>query len=142
MSMNSPIKITEENVSLPLKEGSYYIDILGGWKIELNYFSISLIDSKTKHELETNRIGIRVQSYKFGNKSKRIYKFKVDKAGEYRLIFRNIDSLKVKESNLFISSLFMKHKDVEELMIYIYIYKEYTGPALSFLANKYRKFKK
>ena len=117
-----PINIHTKNEVLNLKEGSYYVNILGGWLIFSNGFSIKLLSELTKNQIEIKRAKWPVQDFEFGKRSKRYYEFVIKKNGNYILEFVNPTMLKVKRSNVAVFppfSFFNKEQPNNDLSITI-----------------------
>jgi hypothetical protein len=122
MSPIRPINIHTKNEVLNLAEGSYYVNILGGWSIFSNGFSIKLLSEITKDQVDIKRAKWPVQDFDFGKRSKRYYEFVIKKKGNYILEFVNPTKLKVRGSNVAIFppfSFFNKEKPNNELSITI-----------------------
>lgn len=96
------------------------MNILGGWLVALNGFSIKLLSQQTNDTIEVKRAKWPVQDIEFGKRSKRCYEFVIKKNGKYILEFVNPKMLKVKRSNVAIFppfSFFNKEQPNTDLSI-------------------------
>lgn len=118
--MEKPISIHKIGEKVSLKKGNYRIDILGGWGVKIGEFSISIKNIISKEIIECKKAFWPVQSFKFGKRAKRILTFTIYQEGEYEILFRNPESIKVKSSNLFIASLFPEIWPNEKIEIHLY----------------------
>lgn len=118
---DSVIGFNDINNQIDLGIGVFKIDIVGGWKIELNDFYLTLENLKSKEIITPNKIPFwRIQSYIRGKRAKRVFTFQNTKHATYKVNFYNVDSLKVKKSNLIISSLFSSYLSNKDLSLHIY----------------------
>lgn len=96
-----PIQINiHTNTEIFLKEGKYHINIVGGWKIEFNGFSIELEHLDRPLVVIANRSFWPVQFFWRGRRAKRIFTFEIKEKGNYGLRFINSINLEVRHSNL------------------------------------------
>ncbi|MFT6112314.1 MAG: hypothetical protein ACJAXV_001102 [Bacteroidia bacterium] len=93
------VNIHTEKVAT-LKEGKYHINIVGGWGITLNGFSMELENLASFTITIPRRSFWPVQSFWKGSRAKRVFSFEITESGEYRLTFKNSDKLEVRHSNL------------------------------------------
>lgn len=98
--MSRLININSQNEEINLEAGTYRIFLLGGFGISLNNFSISLINIKSKEIIESKKAFWRVQTYVNGKRAKKINIININNSGQYKIVFNNPKSLKVKKSNL------------------------------------------
>lgn len=117
--MTTAISIHRSGEHVNLKSGKYSVYIPGGWRVELGNFSISLKHNETQETINSERPFWRVQSLISKKRAKRIFVIDIPKSGEYVLEFQNPESINVRHSNLFISSLFEEPIPNENLEIYI-----------------------
>jgi len=118
--MKKPININSIGEQIDLKAGKYRIDILGGWGVKLGEFSVLIKDIDTQEMIKCKRTFLPVQSFAFGKRAKRIFVISVPKSARYEVVFKNQESLKVKHSNLPISSLRTNPLSNEGLEIYFH----------------------
>jgi len=118
--MKKTININSIGEQIDLEVGKYRIDILGGWGVKLGEFSISIKDIETQDVIKCERTFLPIQSFVFGKRAKRIFIIDVPKSARYEVMFENSKSIKVKRSNLPISSMFTNPLSNEELEIYFY----------------------
>lgn len=104
--METIINIDNNNTQIELKAKEYNVSILGGWGVSLGNFSISFRHIKTGEKIECKRTLMPIQTFNGGIRTKRIFSVTIDNAGTYAVEFKNQQTLKVKESNLLIKSLF------------------------------------
>jgi hypothetical protein len=89
-----------------LEAGEYIVSVLGGFGVEINSFEIELLEPRQEVVLRCHKLRWKYQHYYEGRRAKRLYKFNVSDAGNYKLRFIHADTLEVRRSNLPISSLF------------------------------------
>jgi len=98
--MSKIININSKNEEINLGVGTYKIFLIGGFGITLNNFSISLINEKTNEKIESNKAFWPVQTYINGRRAKNILTININNSGQYKIVFNNPESIKVKKSNL------------------------------------------
>ncbi len=98
--MSKIININSQNEEINLEAGTYKIFLLGGFGITLNNFSISLINNKTNEKIESKKAFWPVQTYVNGKRAKKILTLNINNSGQYKIVFNNPQSIKVKKSNL------------------------------------------
>ncbi len=118
--MKRLININSIGEQIDLKAGKYRIDILGGWGVKLGDFFILIKNIETQDVIKCKRTFLPVQSFVFRKRAKRIFIINVPKSARYEVVFKNQESLKVKRSNLPISSMFANPLPNKELEIYFY----------------------
>jgi len=114
--MTSPINIHDSGKKIYLLYGIYNIRVLGGWNVKVGNFSISLRNIKNGRIIESRRTNMRVQSYAFRQRAKRILIIDITEEGEYIIEFKNSTNLKVKKSNLILQYLWdspIPNKNIE-----------------------------
>jgi len=104
--LNRPININSKGEEINLSVKEYRIYLLGGWGVDFGMFSITFKDKKTGETIKCQRATYPVQAFSNRKKAKRIFKVNIPKQSNYEVIFTHPSSLKVRKSNLFISSLF------------------------------------
>ncbi len=120
MSIAKPININSKGEQLDLTPGKYQIDILGGWGIRLGNFSVSFKHNDTQQVIHCERSLLPVQSFILNTRARRVFILKVEEAGRYTIEFANVETLKVRPSNLFFRSLFEEPIHNEKIQIYIH----------------------
>jgi hypothetical protein len=118
--MQQVISIYKSGQEIHLEIGKYNIDVLGGWGVDLGQFSISLLHIQSGQNANCERSFWPVQSYAFDKRAKRIFKVHIVNAGTYKVDFRNPETLKVRHSILFFSSLFQDAIPHDKVSIYIH----------------------
>lgn len=118
-TLNRPININSEGEEINLIARKYRIYLLGGWGVNLGYFSISFKDTKTNEIIKCKRAVYPVQAFSHRKRAKRIFTVNIPKQSTYEVIFANPKSVKIRKSNLFISSLFTKPISNEKIEILI-----------------------
>lgn len=93
------INIHSNETKIHLAPVLYHIDIVGGFGVNLNDFSISFIESKTGKILFPKEARWSVQSLDDARKV-RILDLNVDEKGEYIIQFSNSKNVIVKKSRL------------------------------------------
>jgi hypothetical protein len=119
MNYDRPINIHSKNELVDLEPSRYRIYALGGFGVKLRQFSISFKHTETGELIQCKRSFWPVQTFAFGKRAKRIFVFDIQKEGSYEVLFENPTSLKIKHSNLPISSIFSKPMANEEIEILI-----------------------
>jgi hypothetical protein len=104
--MSKVLNIYSQGKQLELDAGKYKIDVLGGWGVKLGEFSIAFKHDQSQHVVECQKAFWPVQTYKFGRKARRIFIAEIPEAGFYTVEFKNPETIKLKDSNLFFSSFF------------------------------------
>lgn len=114
------INIHATGHEINLTSGKHKIDVLGGWGVKLRQFSISLTNIRTGQRVDCKRSFWPAQSFAFGKRTRRIFTFHISESDTYRIEFTHPMTIEVKESSLFITSLFQKPLPNEHLTIYIH----------------------
>lgn len=117
--MNRPININSKGEEISLFARKYKIYVLGGWGVELGNFSILFKDKKTHEMIKCKRAIYPVQAFLNGKRAKRILVVDSPKQSNFEVIFENPESLKIKRSNLLISSFFTKPISNEKIEVLI-----------------------
>jgi len=112
------IHSTEQEINLEI--GKHKVDVLGGWGVDLGQFSISFIHSVTGQKVNCKKTIWPIQSFAFDKRANRIFIANILESGIYRIEFRQPETLKVKEANLFFSGLFQKPISNDKISIYIH----------------------
>lgn len=94
------ININTIGEQISLSKGQYTIDIIGGWGIKLNDFSIQFQNIKTEEFCTATRSSWPIQSYWHERRCKRISNIYINEEGLYEVVFSNTDSLVVRHSPL------------------------------------------
>ncbi|OAV45117.1 hypothetical protein A3850_011730 [Lewinella sp. 4G2] len=102
-----------------LQSGMVTIWILGGYRVKLNNFEVHIINMRTRHIAVATVAMLKIQWIKNGRKAKRMLKPKIQEDGMHQIQLHNVDSVEVRRSNLFFTSLFQKplRKDQIRLVI-------------------------
>ncbi len=115
--MSNLINITSKGKKVSLEACRYRIYILGGWGISLGDFSITLELTNTNRRIKCKRAFWPVQAFAYGKRARRIFILDVQEPGEYEVVFGNSETIKVKRSNLPISSMYGKPKRGDQLEV-------------------------
>lgn len=115
--MSNLVNITSKGKTISLEARRYRIYILGGWGISLGDFSISLEQKETKRIIICERAFWPVQAFALGKRARRIFVLDIKESSLYEVIFGNSEDLKVKRSNLPISSSFGSPKRADQLEV-------------------------
>lgn len=113
------ININEIGSEIYLKVGRYEIYILGGYGVKLNQFTISIRNKESKKLIDCEKAFWRIQKHKFSKRAIRFFVVDVSIEGNYEIIFKNPKSLKLKTSNLPISSLFDAPLSTDNIEVYL-----------------------
>ena len=113
------VNINSTGRQISLAKGKHTIDLVGGWSVKLNGFSITLKNIKTKETIESTTSYWPVQSFYNGIKCKRILNIQIEENGLYEIVFTNADKLIVRRSSLFMHRLFADPVSNENLEILI-----------------------
>ncbi|MDT0555123.1 hypothetical protein [Patiriisocius hiemis] len=113
------INISIQNELIELEEGTYNILIIGGWRVKLNSFLITLRNIETGKIIYPRNTIWKYQTYLFKKRAKRIRILDIKEYGTYEIKFKNSESVLLKKSNLFLSSFFQKPVSVSEIEIVI-----------------------
>jgi len=114
-----PINILDKKLQLELPVGIYSLKVLGGWKVIPNRFSVILREVNGDIVIQPKEIFWKIQSFAFGKRAKRIASIEIPKSATYEIEFINPSDLKVKKSNLLISSCFQGYLPSNEIQICI-----------------------
>ena len=117
--MNKPININNVREEIYLKACRYRIYVLGGFWVNLGQFSISFKHKETSEITKCKKAFWPVQAYAFGRRAKRIFIVDIPKEGQFEILFNNPETLRVKHSNLPISSFFRKSLTSDQIDILI-----------------------
>ncbi|WP_147767639.1 hypothetical protein [Seonamhaeicola maritimus] len=117
--MGRPININSTEEIVDLKASRYRIYSLGGFGVNLNQFSISLKNIATDESIKCKKAFWPVQAYAFGKRAKRILIVDIPEEGRYEVLFDNPETLRIKHSNLPISSMFRKPLATDKIEILI-----------------------
>ncbi|MDC0257417.1 hypothetical protein OAK35_01600 [Crocinitomicaceae bacterium] len=95
------LSIHSKNQKVILSAGGYYMLIVGGFTIEENIFSVSIINVSSQKKINFGR-SKRSWNTTIGwrTKAKYFYYFDIEQAGEYEVKFHNPESLVVYKSQL------------------------------------------
>lgn len=113
------INIHSKAEILQLSAGVCKVDILGGWGVRLVDFNIILTSLETNKQIKVKHPFLRLQSWEYSQRAKRIFTIDIIKPGEFKLEFEKSEQVEVKKSNLFLLSLITKKLPNEELEISI-----------------------
>lgn len=117
--MEKPININSKGEIVDLKASRYRIYLLGGFGVNLNRFSISLKHTETSESIKCKQAFWPVQAFAFGKRATRILIVDIPKEGRYEILFDNPETIKLKQSNLPISSMFRKPLATDKIEILI-----------------------
>ncbi|WP_459209127.1 hypothetical protein [Aquimarina rhabdastrellae] len=118
--MSDLINVYDTNKIVEKSTGIYSIYIIGGWDIDLGDFDIILKNVRTNKIVTPKKSKWRLQSYEFNQKAKKIMSINIPERGEYQIIFKNIDSLKVWNFDFpYLGRLFIRPKAHHLISIYI-----------------------
>ena len=92
------INIYHTDKQVNLKEGTYHINLIGGWGVSLNQFKIELIDSNN-NSIICYKATFPVQNLT-DKKTKRILSVDIKKADNYKIVFKNPYSIAVSYTHL------------------------------------------
>lgn len=96
-----PIQINiHKDQDIFLEEGRYRVNIIGGWGVKLNGFSIELEHLDRALLVIASRSFWPVQSFWKGRRAKRVFTFEIKEKGNYEFRFINSNNLLVRHSNL------------------------------------------
>lgn len=118
-SLGRPININSEKEVVDLKATRYRIYTLGGFGVNLGQFSITLKHTETSETIKCIKAFWSVQAFAFGKRAKRVLIVDIPKEGRYEVLFDNPKTLRIKHSNLLISSLFRKPLTTDQIEILI-----------------------
>lgn len=113
--------ILDTNIVYFLKQGSYHIDVVGGFGITPNNFKLLITNSEMDHRVTIKKSKWPVQSFMFDKRTKRYCSFDIPVAGNYRIDCLHPHSLNVKKSNLPIFSSFFRSIPTSEITLYLYL---------------------
>lgn len=116
LKMSSPISIHKSNQTVQLSMGTYSVKVLGGWGVKVGNFTFELRNLKNNRIIQPKGTQWRIQSFAFKKRAKKIFSVDIPEKGEYSIKFKNLNELKVRRSNLFMTKLFDKpipNKDLE-----------------------------
>lgn len=114
-----PININSKGEIVNLKASRYRIYAIGGFGANLNQFSISLKHTETSTSIICKKAFWPVQAFAFGKRAKRILIVDIPKEGNYEVLFDNPETLRIKHSNLPVSSMFRKPLTNDQIEILI-----------------------
>jgi len=117
--LGRPININSKKEVVDLKSSRYRIYTLGGFGVNLGQFSISLKHTETNEIIKCKKAFWPVQSFAFGKRAKRVLIVDIPKEGRYEVLFDNPETLRIKHSNLPISSMFRKPLTTDQIEILI-----------------------
>ena len=113
------LNLDSSNKGVDLQPGKVVIWIAGGCGVQLNDFTAHFLDLETNRAIEASVVISKIQWIKNGRKAKRMLKAVIPEGGKYKIVLHGTDSLEVRKSNLFVTSLFQKplQRDQIELII-------------------------
>ena len=117
--MSRIINISTQSEEIDLELGRYRIFVLGGFGVNLGKFSISFRNKATSEITKSEKAFWPVQTFAFGKRAKRIFIVDISEAGKYEVLFNKPEALKVKPSNLPISSFFSDFLSTDKIEIVI-----------------------
>ena len=118
--MKHVINIHNTGQKIDFKIGKYRIDVLGGWGVELGQFSISFRHEQSGQTVNCKRSLWPVQTLVLDKRAKRIFTVDIVEGGTYKIIFTNVETLQVKESNSFFAGLFQDPIPNDKISVYIH----------------------
>lgn len=113
--IQKPINVNSTDETIYLDAGKCNIDLLGGFGVDLGTFSIELKNLETEKITKCEEVFWKYQSFTHGKRAKRIFTIEVPESGRYVVIFINSETLVIKHSNLFFSSMFANPLSNEDL---------------------------
>lgn len=118
--MTKLINIHTEDERLDLDARTYWINVLGGWGVNVGDFSILLTNIETREQVKCRRAfwAFQFYSFEFDERAKVLFTIRIPTPGTYRIEFKNANNLKVKHSNLFFSSLSKQPIPNSDLVVY------------------------
>ncbi|MEL6811926.1 MAG: hypothetical protein AAFP76_11370 [Bacteroidota bacterium] len=114
--MPNPINIHSKNAEIYLQPGIYGITALGGSNARVGNFSISLINTKSGQIVEAQNTMWRSRFFRGKRHGVRILTIDIADQGNYRVTFKNPESLQViRHYELFLRLFFKspENKDIE-----------------------------
>ncbi|NQX76388.1 hypothetical protein [Gilvibacter sp.] len=114
--MSHKINIHDSGTIVKIQPGIYKVYALGGWKVRLGAFSMSLIDQTTGNEITSKQVKFGLQDRRHGVKAKQIATISVPEWHEYEIRFINPEDVQVYHSPLF-PGLFDKPLDNKQLEV-------------------------
>ena len=117
--MIRPININDQESIVDLQMRKYRVFILGGWKIRLNDFSMTIRNIETNENARIKKSFFPLQSFAYNRRAKRIFDVEVPAQGKYQINFQNPHSVEVRQSNLPFFSTFYPPRLNKELDILI-----------------------
>lgn len=95
LEIRLPINIYDSGKAIEVPVGIYSVTVLGGWDVQVVDFDFTLTNIKNGKVILPKVTKWRIQSYKFGQKAKKIMVLDVPDGGIYKIKFKNQKSLKV-----------------------------------------------
>lgn len=115
-----PINICSSNRIIELHVGIFSVYILGGWDVVVEDFTFTLTNIQNGQIINPRDTQWRIQSYEFGELAKKIKILDIPERGNYRIDFKNLDSLKVWKARLpLIYRVFSKPIEKQNIQIII-----------------------
>lgn len=119
LELRFPFSIHNSGQIIELPVGKYSVKVLGGWEVSIGDFSFSLKNRETNKIISPKNTDLRVQSYEFGERAKKIMVLNVPEYGYYYIELKNQQDLKVRPSNLIFKRLWEKQIPNQDLRIWI-----------------------
>ena len=113
------LNLNSSSRTVDLQPGKVAVWIVGGFGVKLNDFRLRFLNTQTNKAIQASVVISKVQWIKNGRKAKRMLMANIQEGGTYKIMIDGADSLEVRKSNLFVTSLFQKplQKDQIELII-------------------------
>ncbi|MCX6180324.1 MAG: hypothetical protein NT150_00155 [Bacteroidetes bacterium] len=95
------LPFTTEKQLLDLEKGEYYIDFVGGWYVRnFGQFAINIFSKDGQSIVKIEEVKWKPQLYEKNKRTKRFFKFQIEKAGNYYLELKNPQDLVIRATNL------------------------------------------
>ncbi len=117
------INIHTKGQKLKFNAAKYHVDVIGGFDVALNGFSIALIDEDGS-EIEFSSFTLPVQSLYGWTRAKRTFSLTVPKEGVYTIMFKNPSKLIVRRSNVAFFPLSLFNKPISNEGISVVFYRK------------------
>jgi hypothetical protein len=118
--MDYVVNLHGEGQVMLLEAKRYTVDVLGGWGVKLQDFSLRFKNIDNGEVVVCRKATWPVQRYRFNKRSKRTLAFEIRNAGSYLIEIENPASLNVKYSNLFFRSMFESPVPNSKIQLYIH----------------------
>ena len=106
------IILTNELKAVQLENKKYSVYVIGGWSVDLGEFSLAFKDIRSQKIATCSKVKIPLQTYYNGCRAKRILTVKIPSKSTYKVLMEYHSSLKVKTSNLYLTSIIFNQDEV------------------------------